>query len=335
MKIAFLLPYFTIVSGSYGGIKMQAMQWRDELLHMGHDVIEINPWDTYDWKSFDAIHFFYFGSSYFTIYRTLKDRAPQAKIICSPVLDPHFPMLVYQILSRIAFPKAKIFAEYSALRKFENVFDLFLARTEFEKKFLSRAFGVPSSKIEIVPLNSRFSPSEKDIPQKKEPFCLHVSRISDKTKNVERLVKAALKYKFRLVLAGASTDEFIDKVKKLTDGVDNIQILGRISDEQLIELYKRAKVFALPSIREGVGLVALEAASYGCDIVITNIAGPKEYFLPYSIAVDPYNIDEIGTAVSKFMQGMTYQPQLKNFIASSFSREIVSKKLNDVYIKNC
>lgn len=313
---------------------MQAMQWRDVLLHMGHDVVEINPWDTYDWKSFDAIHFFYFGSSYFSIYGILKNRAPQAKIICSPVLDPHFPMFVYQILSRVAFFKAKIFAEYSALRKFDNFFDLFLARTEFERKFLTRAFGIPSSKIKIIPLNSRFSPPEKDIPQKKEPFCLHVSRISDKTKNVERLVSAALKYKFRLVLAGTSTDEFVDKIKKMTDGVDNVQILGRISDEQLIDLYKRAKVFALPSIREGVGLVALEAASYGCDVVITNIAGPKEYFLPYSIAVNPYNVDDIGRAVKEFMQGTTFQPQLRNFIASSFSKEIVSKKLHDVYIKN-
>ena len=65
MRIAYLLPYFTIVSGSFGGIKMQAVQWRDMLQKMGHEVVEINPWETYDWKSFDVIHFFFFGSSFF------------------------------------------------------------------------------------------------------------------------------------------------------------------------------------------------------------------------------------------------------------------------------
>ena len=43
----------------------------------------------------------------------------------------------------------------------------------------------------------------------------------------------------------------------------NIEILGFVSDDELISLYNRAKVFALPSINEGVGLVALEAAVHG------------------------------------------------------------------------
>ena len=334
MKIAYLLPYFTIVSGSFGGIKMQAMQWRDLLRSMGHDVIEITPWETYDWKSFDAVHFFYFGSSFFSVYKALKERAPQAKFTCSPVLDPHYPLFVYQILSRIALPKAKIFADYCALRRFGNIFDEFLARTKFEKNFLAKAFGIPINKIKIVPLCSRFEPCENKIfTTKKENFCLHVSRICDKTKNVERLVLAALKYNFRLVLAGASTDEFNIHLNNLIKESNNIEILGRISDEQLIDLYKRARVFALPSIREGVGLVALEAASYGCDIVITNIGGPKEYFLPNAIAVDPYNVDEIGKAVKKFMDGKTYQPALRNSIAEKYSEDVVKGKLLEVYKK--
>lgn len=331
MKIAYLLPYFTIVSGSFGGIKMQAMQWRDSLRNMGHDVVEVTPWETYDWKSFDVIHFFYFGSSYFAVYKALKDRAPQAKFVCSPILDPHFPLVVYKVLSRVAISKAKIFAEYSALRKYRNIFDVFLARTEYEKRFLTKAFGIPSEKIEIVHLCSRFAPSKQELTNKKESFCLHVSRISDSTKNVERLIEAAVKYNFHLVLAGASTDAFLDRIKRLTKGSSNVEVLGRISDEKLVDLYKHARVFALPSIREGVGLVALEAASYECDIVITNIGGPKEYFLPNAIAVNPYSVDEIGKAVKLFLDGKTYQPVLSESIKNKYSKRITMEKMLRIY----
>ena len=160
---------------------------------------------------------------------------------------------------------------------------------------------------------------------------MHVSRICDSTKNVERLVDAALKYNFDLVLAGASTDEFNAKLERKIGSRKNIQNLGRVSDEKLKDLYSRAKVFALPSIREGVGLVALEAASYDCDIVITNIGGPKEYFLPNAIAVDPYSVDEIGLAVKKFLDGDTCQPALRMLIAEKYSEAVVTQKLLDAY----
>ena len=333
MKIAYLLPYFTIVSGSFGGIKMQAVQWRNLLRKMGHEVVEINPWETYDWKSFDVIHYFFFGSSFFSLYSSLKQRAPQTKFVCSPVLDPHYPLLVYKILSRISYPKAKLFTDYAALRRYDSVFDVFLARTLYEQKFLSEAFGISSSKIRLVPLNSRFSDAECLEQCKKESFCLHVSRICDPTKNVERLVDAALKYNFNLVLAGASTDEFNAKLARKIESRQNIQNLGRVSDDRLKELYSKARVFALPSIREGVGLVALEAASYGCDIGITNIGGPKEYFLPNAIAVDPYNVDDIGKAVKRFLNGETYQPILRNAIAEKYSEDKVKEKLLNIYTK--
>lgn len=332
MKFAYLLPYFTIVSGSFGGIKMQAIQWKNMLQSMGHKVVEINPWETYDWNSFDVVHFFYFGSSYFSVYRALKERAPQAKFICSPVLDPHYPLFIYKILSRIALPKAKIFADYCALRRFGNIFDEILARTKFEKNFLAKAFGIPLNKIKIVPLSSRFEPCEDEIAStKKENFCLHVSRICDRTKNVDRLIRAALKYNFSLVLAGASTDEFNIHLNNIIKKSNNIKVLGRITDEQLINLYKRAKVFALPSIREGVGLVALEAASYGCDIVITNIGGPKEYFLPNAVAVNPYSVDDIGKAVNEFLDGKSYQPALSESVKKKYSEENIMKILSETY----
>ena len=66
------------------------------------------------------------------------------------------------------------------------------------------------------------------------------------------------------------------KIKKINNlglklGV-KIIYYGKIS-EDLIKLYARSKVLCLPSLFEGVGLVALEAACYGAKIAITQIGG--------------------------------------------------------------
>lgn len=330
MKIGYLLPSFTIISGSSGGVKMQAMLWRDFMRGLGHEVVEISEWGDYDWKTFDIVHFFYFGFSYITIYQNLKQRFPHLKFVCSPIIDSYLPIWVYKLLSFIKIPKLKIWCEVSTLREYKNLFDAFLVRSEYEKKYLVRGLSISPGKIEKVPLSGRFA-SEIDF-YHKEPFCLHVSRNDDAGKNVFRLVDAAIKYNFKLVIAGKCSESFKQKLLQKRGAAGQIEILGRVSDERLRNLYSRAKVFALPSIREGVGLVALEAASYGCDIVITKAGGPKEYFLPNAIAVNPLSVDEIGVAVKKFLDGTTYQPTLKKQVENGFSAENTTELLNSVYM---
>lgn len=331
MKIAYLLPSFTIISGSSGGVKMQAMQWRDSMRGLGHEVIEISEWGDYDWKTFDIVHFFYFGFSYITIYQNLKQRFPHLKFVCSPIIDSYLPIWIYKLLSFVKIPKLKIWSEFSTLRKYKNLFDVFLVRSEYEKQYLTKGLSISPEKIEKIPLAGRLAP--KDNFDHKEPFCLHVSRNDDAGKNVSRLVDAAIKYNFKLVLAGKCSEPFKQKLLQKKGAAGQIEILGRVSDERLKDLYARAKVFALPSIREGVGLVALEAASYGCDVVITNIGGPKEYFLPYAIGINPYSIDEIGLAVKKFLDGTSFQPRLKDILAIEFSAKNVQRRLNNCYLK--
>ena len=138
----------------------------------------------------------------------------------------------------------------------------------------------------------------------RETFCIHISSISDECKNVLRLIKAAKKFGFRLVLAGKKGS--VSQFKPLADEIgnsDNIEVMGFISEEQKLDLYRRAKVFALPSIKEGVGIVALDAAHFGCEVVITDVGGPKEYFGDYAYKVNPYSIDSIGIAIKTAMGG--------------------------------
>jgi glycosyltransferase involved in cell wall biosynthesis len=52
-----------------------------------------------------------------------------------------------------------------------------------------------------------------------------------------------------------------------------IHLPGRLSDEQLVELYRRAWLLASASAREGWGMTLTEAAACGTPAVVTRIAG--------------------------------------------------------------
>lgn len=95
--------------------------------------------------------------------------------------------------------------------------------------------------------------------------------------------------------------------------------------------YRKIKVFALPSIYEGVGMVALEAAVMGDDIVITNQGGPKEYYADFAEIVNPTSVDEIGKAIQNLLNGKTHQPKLKEHIVQRYSLEATCDLLENTY----
>ena len=181
---------------------------------------------------------------------------------------------------------------------------------------IKKLFDVPEEVIAKVPLSySHILKYEENLPPK-EDFVFHMSLFTQPRKNALRLVQAAQKYKFKLKIAGnPGTKEAYQEFMKAINNAPNIEVLGFISEEEKLDLYKRAKVFALPSISEGVGIVAVDAALYGADIVVTNIGGSKEYYNGMAEIVNPYSVDEIGQACLRLLSEKTYQPKLRKTLS--------------------
>ena len=59
---------------------------------------------------------------------------------------------------------------------------------------------------------------------------------------------------------------------------DRVRFTGWVSDEILVELYNRADVLVLPSLEEGFGLPAFEAAACGTAVVVGDV-GPAARLL--------------------------------------------------------
>lgn len=76
----------------------------------------------------------------------------------------------------------------------------------------------------------------------------------------------------------AYRDEFFSEIKRLGLKLDkDIFILGRIPEDSITNLYKAADVFVFPSVKEGWGLVVLEAMASGVPVIASGIEPMTEY----------------------------------------------------------
>lgn len=325
MKIGIIIPYPTI--SPTGGVKIQAEMWRDGFNMLGHECDLINPWNNPKWDIFDAIIMLGFGGSFRLWMQGLLWH--NKRIAIAPIIDPKVNKYVYKFL-------VKYWGSQKYLGLSSRLHDLYLGtreikafftRSKEETEFLSYSCDVPKENIYQIPLSVRFQPLD-EMP-KKENFCFHTSRLYAANKNVARLIQAAIKYNFPLYLGGIlNGKKEEDWLHKQIDNHDNIHYIGLVSDDELKEWYKRAKVFALPSLSEGVGMVALEAAGYGDEVVLTKVGAPKEYWDGRACLIDPTSVDEIGQAIMKCLNGEhKKQPELMSFIKDNYSIKSCSEKI--------
>lgn len=319
--------------GAGDGSKMQAEIWARELESRGHQVDRISPWGHYDWKAYDIVHVFGFGLWNYDIIHWGSGINPN--FVFSPIIDTNTPMWKYRLATHFGFGRLRLFSQNYALREMKADIKMFFARSAYEADYLCRGYGIAADKVAIVPLSYRGDHHNQLV--QKEPFCLFVGTMTQPRKNVPRLIEAAKKYGFPLKLAGnKGNTESEAQLRALIGDAKNIEVLGFVSDEELIDLYDRAKVFALPSLNEGVGLVALEAAIHGCNIVITQLGGPKEYYDADAVQlINPYSTDDIGQAVMRALHDDSSQPALRNRLIEKYNVTACVDQLLAAYRRVC
>lgn len=330
MKIGFILSYPRIVRSD--GVASQAYTWKRGLEDRGNEVTLINMWEINEWERFDVILLFGFNEYMKDIIKWLY---PINKhIVVAPILDPNYSLTALKCYTHWGSERLRLGNPYFALRSCKENIGLFLVRSEYEKKFITKGFGISPDKCKVVPLSYGITPLYNNITNNitREPFCLHISLLCDARKNVKRLIDASAKYQFRLVLGGLLRNE--EEKQLLNSWIknkSNVKYVGYVSPETMLDLYSKAKVFALPSIYEGVGIVALDAAVMGCNVVVTKLGGPKEYYQGMATEVDPYNIDAIGRGVKAYLTGeKNNQPILQKTIREKYSLPVISQLLEDI-----
>jgi glycosyltransferase involved in cell wall biosynthesis len=134
-------------------------------------------------------------------------------------------------------------------------------------------------RVDVVPpgIDPRFTPGEES----PTPLVAAVGRLVP-SKHVDRLVRAVAHARrsipdLRLVVVGEGYERLhVEATVEHVGGEGWVELPGRVDDDALVDLYRRAWVLASASSHEGWGMSVTEAAACATPAVVTDIAGHRD-----------------------------------------------------------
>jgi glycosyltransferase involved in cell wall biosynthesis len=173
--------------------------------------------------------------------------------------------------------------------------------SESSKRELVDEMGMKAKRITVVPpgVDPQFTPAREESPT---PLVVAVGRLVP-VKRYDYLIDVLVEVKRRrpqleAVIVGEGYErEDLEAQRHEAGAEDWIHLPGRITDEELLDLYRRAWAVAGASIREGWGMWLTEAAACGTTGVATNIAGHRDAVVPDRTGILVERRDEFVSAL--------------------------------------
>jgi glycosyltransferase involved in cell wall biosynthesis len=133
-------------------------------------------------------------------------------------------------------------------------------------------------------------------------YILFVGRISQK-KNIHSLISAFRVFakshpEMQLVIVGEWAKR-ADRKQIAALGDDRIVMLGNLPRSELAPLYRGARFFVNPSIREGHSNTLLEAISLGCPVLLSDLPENRDLRLNAKHCFDPGNVRSMVSAFNR------------------------------------
>ena len=147
----------------------------------------------------------------------------------------------------------------------------------------------------------------------------------------------------KLIIGGKG--ELLDFYKRKANSMgikDNLEFIGFIPDEKLVEYYNECSVFVLPSIsstQEGFGIVLLEALACETPVISTEIVGVAEDVKENNagIIVPPKNPEVLADAIIKLLNDEDLAKKMgkngRKLVEEKYTWERVTEEIFKLYRK--
>lgn len=182
--------------------------------------------------------------------------------------------------------------------------DLIICVSRHTASMVAALLNVEESRLRVVPHGVRFA--EAPEPVQRGRIVLHVGAVQ-RRKNLVRLVEAfeiACPADWKLVLAGS--DGFgAEEVKariEASPARGRIVLTGWVDDAAILDWYRRASIFAFPSLDEGFGIPVLEAMAQGVPVVAANRSSLPEVCGGAALMADALETESIAAALKRLAE---------------------------------
>jgi glycosyltransferase involved in cell wall biosynthesis len=283
-------------------------------------------WSQMDLREFDLV----ITSASWYISRGFKV-GPKTKVICYCHTPPRY---LYGYQTSVNWQKYFVVRLYATLvNHYLRLFDYRSAQTvdkfivnsrnvqQRVKKFYRRDSKVIYPPIEV----DRFS--EAATKYSKQDYYLIVSRLVG-AKGLEEAARAANNLGFKLKIAGAEggLSQVAKNIKRL--GGEQVELLGRVEDDQLARLYAEAKGFIALAREEDFGMTVVEAMAAGTPVIAFNGGGFRESVMDgkTGVLIDDTDVATLEKAIKKFESIRWSRKKLQAW-AREFSRDRFEAKI--------
>lgn len=222
-----------------------------------------------------------------------------------------------RLLIPFLIPKIRLWDFQAAQRV-----DLFLANSQTTaqriRKYYRREAQVVYPGVHMEP---------KPAVEKEEEYYLIVGRFIY-YKRFDLAVQACTRLKRRLIVVGCGDEE---KALHAMAG-DTITFTGRISDEEMHELYRSAKAFLFPG-EEDFGITPVEAQTAGCPVIAYGRGGATESVIDQKTGVffHEQTVEALENAILQFEEcGVDYSRSQIQQSALRFSEEVFCQKVQQI-----
>jgi glycosyltransferase involved in cell wall biosynthesis len=226
---------------------------------------------------------------------------------------------------------------------------LIVTISEFSKREIIAAYGVPADRIVVTPLGvsemfrplaatgatagvraAAGMPGAAGVPaaagaaatttaasavREQAPFLLHVGDLHVR-RNLGIVVRALARLRdlrVKLVIAGA--DRGVGEAllrEALAVGVrEAVDFRGRVSDAELVALYQRCAALVYPSRYEGFGFPLVEAMACGAPVIASNVGAVAEVAGRAAVLLDPDDEPGFAEAIQRVVSDPTYAAALR------------------------
>lgn len=234
--------------------------------------------------------------------------------------NKYFKKIIAMVLNRLRI------WDYNAAQRVDH----FIANSQMVSGRIKKYYRRESQVIYPPVETTKFSIAEK-MPEENEAYFLAGCRLVP-YKRIDLVIEAfnLLGGDYRLKIFGDGLD--LDRLKKIANGNNNIEFLGRVSDEKKAKLYQKALAFINPQ-EEDFGITPVESMAAGRPVIAYRKGGALETVIegqtglffneqtPESLAAvlrsfqtNNFNPQAIRTHAEKFSV-VNFKEQIEKFIA--------------------
>ena len=147
----------------------------------------------------------------------------------------------------------------------------FIANSEHTRRRIERCYEREAAVIH-PPVRTEFYTPDESV--KREPWLLVVAAL-EPYKRTELVIEAAKRGGWPLKVVGTGSQQSVLRALADRSGRGNVEFLGRVDDQMLRDLYRRARCLVFPQV-EDFGIIAAEAQACGCPVAAYAGGGAME-----------------------------------------------------------